>query len=76
MRIQRDRRGRKGKTATAIIGLPGSEEQLDDLLKELKQHCGAGGTRVGRVIEVQGDHRERLEAKLIAMGHRVKLAGG
>ena len=28
------------------------------------------------VIEVQGDHRERIVAHLRAAGHQVKLAGG
>lgn len=76
VRIMRDRRGRGGKTATTITGLPGTEEELDALLKMLKQHCGAGGGRDGRTIEIQGDHRERLQLKLEEMGYRVKLAGG
>jgi translation initiation factor 1 len=61
---------------TIVTGLPGNERALDDLLKVLKQHCGAGGARVGATLEIQGDHRERLQAKLEALGHRVKLAGG
>ena len=46
------------------------------LLKVLKQLCGAGGARDGRTLELQGDHRERVQSKLEALGHRVKLAGG
>lgn len=76
VRIMRDRRGRGGKTATTITGLPGTEEELDALLKMLKQHCGAGGGRDGRTIEIHGDHRGRLQLKLEEMGYRVKLAGG
>lgn len=76
VRIQRDRRGRGGKTATTITGLPGSEEELDTLLRALKQHCGAGGSRDGRTLEIQGDHRDRLLQKLEALGFRPKLAGG
>jgi translation initiation factor 1 len=76
VRIQRDKRGRGGKTATTITGLPGSEADLDGLLKVLKQHCGAGGTRDGRVLAIQGDQRERLMEKLRALGHKPKLAGG
>lgn len=72
----RDRRGRGGKTATVVVGLPGTEAELDSLLKALKQLCGAGGSRDGRMLEIQGDHRERLQRKLEAMGHRVRLAGG
>lgn len=76
VRIMRDSRGRGGKTATTITGLPGTETELDTLLKVLKQHCGAGGTRDGRALTIQGDQRARLQEKLAALGHRVKLAGG
>ena len=76
VRIHRGKRGRGGKTVTSITGLPGQEADLEALLKVLKQHCGAGGAREGTVLVIQGDHRERLQAKLEALGHRVKLAGG
>jgi len=76
VRIMRDRRGRGGKTATTITGLPGSEAELDALLKTLKQHCGAGGSRVGRTLEIQGDQRERLQERLSARGFTVRLVGG
>ena len=76
VRIGRDSRGRKGKTATTISGLPGDEAELDALLKQLKQACGAGGAREGRVLEIQGDHRERIRDALVTLGHTVKLAGG
>jgi translation initiation factor 1 len=76
VRIQRTSKGHGGKTVTIITGLPGGERELDELLKVLKQHCGAGGTRDGATLEIQGDHRGRLQAKLEALGHRVKLAGG
>ncbi|OAI39026.1 hypothetical protein AYO38_08470 [bacterium SCGC AG-212-C10] len=76
VRIQRDKRGRGGKTATTITGLPGSDEELDALLKTLKQHIGAGGSREGRTLAIQGDHRDRLMEKLTALGHKPKLSGG
>lgn len=76
VRVQRDKRGRGGKTATTITGLTGEEAELDALLKTLKQYCGAGGTREGRVLAIQGDQRERLMEKLEALGHKPRLAGG
>lgn len=76
VRIQRDKKGRGGKTATTITGLPGSEADLDALLKSLKQFCGTGGSREGRVLVLQGDLRDRLLARLTDLGHKVKLAGG
>jgi translation initiation factor 1 len=59
-----------------VVGLSGSEAELDDVLRRCKQRIGAGGTRQGRVLVIQGDHREKLRALLEAEGHRVKLAGG
>ena len=76
VRIRREKSGRGGKTVTALYGVRGSDRELDDLLKTLKQRCGAGGAREGDTLEIQGDHRERVEAALVALGHRVKQAGG
>lgn len=76
VRIQRDKKGRGGKTATTITGLPGTEAELDALLKSLKQFCGTGGSREGRTLVLQGDQRERLLERLLALGHKAKLAGG
>ncbi len=76
VRLLRETKGRGGKSVTIVAGLPGSDRELEAMLKVLKQHCGAGGTREGAHLEIQGDHRERLHAKLSALGHRVKIAGG
>jgi translation initiation factor 1 len=46
------------------------------LAKQLKQKCSTGGTVKDGVIEIQGDHREKLKAELEKLGHNVKLAGG
>ena len=76
VRIKREKKGRGGKTVTTITGLPGGPGDLDAVLKTLKQLCGAGGTIEGATLEIQGDHRARVQAKLEALGHRVKLSGG
>jgi len=76
VRVQREKKGRGGKTATLITGLPGTETELDTLLKGLKQHCGTGGTREGRDLILQGDLRERLLERMLALGYKAKLAGG
>lgn len=76
VRIRREKAGRGGKVVTTVTGLPENEAELDALLKLLKQFCGAGGSREGRTLELQGDHRAAVQAKLEALGHHVKLAGG
>jgi translation initiation factor 1 len=76
VRIAIERAGRKGKAVTAIHGLPGDDAALAQLAKTLKQLAGSGGTVRDGVIELQGDHRQRVAAHLSAVGHTVKLAGG
>ena len=76
VRLFRDRGGRNGKTVTVIHGLPERGPALEARLSELKRMCGAGGTLRGGMIEIQGDHRDRLAERFRALGYRVKLAGG
>ena len=76
VRIFRDRGGRNGKTVTVIHGLRERGPALDARLSEMKRLCGAGGTVKDGVVEIQGDHRERLAERLRALGYVVKLAGG
>lgn len=76
VRLFRDRGGRNGKTVTVIHGLPERGPALEVHLSEMKRLCGAGGTLKNGVVEIQGDHRERLARHLRAQGHTVKLAGG
>jgi len=42
----------------------------------LKQICGSGGTAKDDVIEIQGEHREKIAEALVKMGYKVKIAGG
>ena len=76
VRISRETKGRGGKAVTLVRGLPLDEAALATLGKRLRSACGAGGTQKDCVIEVQGDHVERLLALLQAEGWRVKRAGG
>ena len=76
VRLHRGKSPRGGKSQTLVVGLPGSDAELDAILKLCKQRIGTGGSRDGRVLMIQGDQREQLRALLEADGHRVKLAGG
>jgi translation initiation factor 1 len=76
VRLWRMKGGRGGKTATVVSGLSGTETELAALAVELRRYAGAGGSVRAGAIEVQGDHRERLQKKLTDLGYRVKLAGG
>ncbi|MBF0308292.1 MAG: translation initiation factor Sui1 [Magnetococcales bacterium] len=76
VRVQRETKGRGGKEVTVIKGVAGDPLFLAQLGKELKTLCGSGGTVKDGVIEVQGDHVERVMEHLQKRGMRVKRAGG
>ena len=70
--LRLEKSGRGGKEVTVVDGLPRNEKLLDDLARELKRALGTGGAvREGRV-EIQGDRREAVRAKLQAKGWSVK----
>ena len=74
VRIFREKGGRGGKVVTVVRGLPRAE--LTSVASDLKRHCGSGGAVKGDAVEIQGDHRDKIAARLTAQGRRVKLAGG
>jgi len=76
VRIRRETKGRKGKGVTTVSGVGLPEAELKSLAKQLKQKCSTGGTVKDGVIEIQGDHRDKLKTELEKLGHNVKLAGG
>ncbi|MBI1878021.1 MAG: stress response translation initiation inhibitor YciH [Chloroflexi bacterium] len=80
LKIMRDKKGRRGKMVTVISGFRLTETDLTTLAKTLKALCGAGGTVKHedglQIIEIQGDHREKIAEKLKGLGYKVKLAGG
>jgi len=76
VRVSRETKGRAGKGVTLVKGLALDDAALVALGKQLKTACGSGGTVKDGVIEVQGDHCERVMALLQAQGHKTKRAGG
>ena len=76
VRVSRETKGRGGKAVTLVKGVLADAAALDQLGKQLKAACGSGGTVKDGVIEVQGDHVDRVMAALQKLGHKVKRAGG
>ena len=76
VRVGRETKGRKGKGVTVLTGLPVSGRELEALARELKALCGAGGTVRDGVLEIQGDHRDRLVRAVEERGWKVKRSGG
>lgn len=76
VRVSRETKGRGGKAVTLVKGVLVNGAALEQLGKQLKAACGSGGTVKDSVIEIQGDHVDRVIAALQKLGHKVKRAGG
>jgi len=76
VRVRRESHKRGGKTVTAVRGLPLAPDALAALGKRLRTACGTGGTAKDGVLELQGDHVERVLALLVAEGFAAKRGGG
>lgn len=70
------RENRRGKSLIVVFETRMNKATLQAFLKEIRQSCGAGGTIKGDTLEIQGDHRERVEAIFVAQGIKVIRAGG
>jgi translation initiation factor 1 len=75
VRVSRETKGRGGKAVTLVKGVSLSNSNLDALGKQLKTACGSGGTVKDAIIEVQGDHVDRVVALLLTQGYHAKRAG-
>lgn len=76
VRVSRERNGRGGKTVTLVRGLALGADDLAALGKRLRSACGAGGALKDGVLEIQGDHVERVLALLVQEGHAARRSGG
>ncbi len=76
VRVQRESKGRRGKTVTTATGIGLASDALAQLAAELKRRCGSGGSAKDGVIEIQGDHRDTILHELQSRGYTVKRAGG
>lgn len=76
VRVSRETAGRGGKAVTVVRGLGLDATALTVVAKQLKAACGSGGTVKEGVVEVQGDHVERVIDALKKQGRVVKRAGG
>lgn len=58
--VRLDTKQRGGKAVTLIENFAGTEEDLETLGKQLKTHCGTGGSVKDRQIIIQGDQRVKV----------------
>jgi len=76
LKIQLEKNKRGGKTVSVIMDIPYNPKYFQKLAKDLKKVCGTGGSYKETCIEIQGDHRETIKAKLEELGFKAKLTGG
>jgi translation initiation factor 1 len=72
VRISTDSR-RYGKTVTVIEGIDSNDIDIDDLARTLKTKCAAGGTAKDGRIELQGEHRKKVQRTLEEMGFKTEM---
>jgi translation initiation factor 1 len=75
VKVSRETKGRGGKSVTLVKGLALDMDALAALGKQLRAACGSGGTVKDGVIEVQGDHCERIMQALVKLGYKPKRVG-
>lgn len=69
LRVSTDKKNRGGKIVTLVIGFKGTDEDLKELGKLLKTHCGVGGSVKEGEIIIQGDFKARIAEILKSRGY-------
>ncbi|MDG1914652.1 MAG: translation initiation factor [Crocinitomix sp.] len=76
LRVLVDRKQRKGKEVTLVTGFVGTDEDLKDLGKSIKQKCGVGGAVKNGEIMIQGNVVKKVLDILHKSGYKAKQSGG
>jgi len=64
-------RRRYGKVVTIVEGIDSNDIDINDLARQLKTKCASGGTvKVGK-IELQGDHKKKVQEALVDLGFNI-----
>lgn len=82
LRIEYDKKGRKGKPVTLVTLFYGDEEELSRLTKLMQKKIGTGGSHCfnsedpfdGQIL-LQGDCRKKVDEILKSEGYKTKVIG-
>ena len=64
---------RYGKIVTIVEGVNENDINIDELARTLKTKCASGGTAKDGRIELQGEHRKKVEQVMKEMGFQVEV---
>ena len=69
LKVRLDTKHRSGKAVTLVEGFSGAVDDLEDLGRKLKTHCGTGGSVKDGQIIIQGDQRDKIMQYLLKNGY-------
>ncbi len=75
LRVQ-PRKLKGNKIATYVTGFVGTDDDLTELGKELKNKCGVGGSAKDGEIILQGEKVDKVVELLNGKGYKAKRSGG
>ena len=64
---------RYGKVVTIIEGIDSNDIDIDQLARDLKKSTASGGTVKAGKIELQGEHKRKVEETLKGLGFNVEV---
>lgn len=73
--IHLEKKNRGGKIVTIIKGFISNKSELKILVRELKKHCGTGGSSKNQEIIIQGNQRDKIIVLLESKGFCAKKVG-
>ncbi|MBR4621624.1 MAG: translation initiation factor [Salinivirgaceae bacterium] len=76
LKVSIDRKQRAGKSVTLVQGFVGTDDDLKELARMLKNKCGVGGSAKDGEIIIQGEFKQKVFDLLLQAGYKVKMAGG
>ena len=71
LKVKLDTKQRAGKAVTLVDNFIGTNEDIEDLGKKLKNFCGTGGSVKDWQIIIQGDQRNKVLNWLGKNGYKV-----
>lgn len=60
LKVRLDTKNRGGKAVTLVQGFVGTDEDLEELGKKIKNYCGTGGAVKDWEVIIQGDQRDKV----------------